>query len=91
MTFTAIDTKPLYSNRAPQRRPPIGAMPQIDSAESEEHIVIDGDGPNGPASPKTVDDRLRLSNRPRGQATEVTFYAEGYVNVRIEDSRKEAV
>lgn len=33
---------------------------------------------------------LKLRNHARGLATEVTFYEEGYVKVRIEGARKEA-
>ncbi len=65
-------------------------QPHIESADADEHIVIDGDGSDGPDKPRTIDGQLRLHNRPRGQATNVTFYAEGYVNVRIEDARKQS-
>ncbi len=52
-----------------------------------EHIYIGDESQDPDNSPRTVSKRVRIRNFARGVASELTFYAEGFVNIR-EGTRK---
>ena len=52
-----------------------------------EHIYIGDESQDPDNSPRTVSKRVRIKNFARGVASELTFYAEGFLNIR-EGTRK---